>query len=116
MDTNTSKLIITTASHADRQSIYRKRHAVYAEELGQHLVNDRMQLQDNLDEDNVYIVATKGNEVVGFISITLPSSPQFSVDKYFERAAIPYPFNSDLYEIRLLTVDKVTGTATFRYC
>jgi histidinol-phosphate/aromatic aminotransferase/cobyric acid decarboxylase-like protein len=103
---NNANLIITIAAEEDRQYVYKMRHSIYAEELRQHPVNDLKQLQDDLDKDNVYIVAKNQNEIVGFISITLPSAPRYSVDKYFDRALIPYDFNNDLYEVRILSVDK----------
>ncbi len=101
-----NKLVFTTATQCDRQSIYALRHAIYAEELGQHTVNKAGQLQDDLDLCNHYIVAKNHHEVIGFISITSPSSGKFSVDKYFDRSVIPFSFDEYLYEIRILSVIK----------
>ena len=45
------------AGEAEREEIYRLRHAIYARELGQHPVNAAGRITDPLDAYNVYIVA-----------------------------------------------------------
>lgn len=100
------KLILSIASKEDRLEIYKIRHLIYAYELNQHAINSSQQLSDELDAENNYIVAKQGNEIIGFISITSPNSKKYSVDKYFSRSDIPFPFDEYLYEIRLLTVLK----------
>ncbi len=100
------RLVLTIASDKARQVIYRIRHAVYATELNQHAINSEDLLTDQLDLENHYILASYGNEVVGFISITSPASRTYSVDKYFTRSQIPFLFDEHLYEVRLLTVLK----------
>jgi histidinol-phosphate/aromatic aminotransferase/cobyric acid decarboxylase-like protein len=77
---------------------------VYAKELKQHSLNSTEELRDNLDLCNHYIVATQAGNVVGFVSITSPDASTYSVDKYFTRCSIPYPFDDYLYEVRLLTI------------
>lgn len=95
---------IASATEADRNSIYRLRYAVYAAELAQHHPNVEGCLSDQLDQFNEYIVATIGSEIVGFVSITSPGNGSYSVDKYFSRSDVPFPFDISLYEVRLLTV------------
>jgi histidinol-phosphate/aromatic aminotransferase/cobyric acid decarboxylase-like protein/N-acyl-L-homoserine lactone synthetase len=102
--TSVSKITLSIASDSDRKNIYKLRHQVYAKELKQHTLNSTEELRDNLDLCNHYIVAKQGGTVVGFVSITSPSSSTYSVDKYFNRCCIPYPFDDYLYEIRLLTI------------
>lgn len=99
-----SAITLTVASEKDRQTIYKIRHAIYANELHQHSTNATNELSDDLDVSNHYVVAKIDNEVGGFISITSPASTKFSVDKYFQRSSIPYQFDHFLFEIRLLTV------------
>ncbi|MBM3835953.1 MAG: aminotransferase class I/II-fold pyridoxal phosphate-dependent enzyme [Verrucomicrobia bacterium] len=101
-----SPITLTLASDKERQMIYRIRHLVYAAELGQHRINPNGQLKDALDDWNSYLVATIEREVAGFISVTPPGSPTYSIDKYFSRDQIPCAFDGQLYEIRLLTVLK----------
>jgi hypothetical protein len=103
---NNNQITLSVATDSERQSIYKIRHNVYAEELNQHLENEFNELKDDLDLSNHYIVAKKLDTIIGFISITSPLSPKYSVDKYFDRSNIPYLFDDKLYEIRLLTVVK----------
>jgi len=95
---------VTLATAADRERIYEMRHAVYSSELGQHAANPEGRLTDPLDAFNEYIVARRGDEILGFVSVTPPNQPHYSVDKYFPRASVPFPFDASLFEVRLLTV------------
>jgi len=97
-------ITVAVASDADRQRIYRTRYEVYGRELGQHPANDFGELRDPLDAFNVYLVARVGRELAGFISITPPTDSGYSIDKYFARESLPFTFDEQLYEIRLLTV------------
>ncbi len=103
---DSDSLTITLATEQDRQYIYQLRHDVYARELGQHIENSAGQLSDSLDSFNTYITASLGGNIVGFISITPPNHPGYSIDKYMSRAELPFQFDEKLYEIRLLTVVK----------
>lgn len=96
--------VIREADATDRESIYRARHAVYALELGQHPPNAEERLTDRLDEVNRYFVATIDDEVVAFISVTPPNPVGYSIDKYFDRADVPFAIDDATYEFRLLTV------------
>ncbi len=96
---------IRTATAADREAIYRIRHEVYAAELGQHSTRTDGRLTDPLDESNVYLVAARGAEVLGFVSITPPWVGRYSVDKYLDRQDWPELRDQrGLFEVRLLTV------------
>jgi histidinol-phosphate/aromatic aminotransferase/cobyric acid decarboxylase-like protein len=97
------QLRIALATEQDRATIYRLRHLVYALELHQHAANERGQLTDALDAYNHYVVATLGDELVGFISVT-PPGHSYSIDKYLARQELPFACDEDLYEVRLLTV------------
>jgi len=94
---------IGLAGPEQRQLIYSGRHAIYGLELGQHQPNPSRQLTDALDAVNSYIVATLGDDLLAFISIT-PAGSNYSVDKYFDRSRVPVAFDPGLLEIRLLTV------------
>jgi hypothetical protein len=84
------RIRIALAGAQDRAHIYRIRHHVYAEELHQHPCNAERALSDRLDRWNLYIIATCGGVLLGFISITPPGSPSLSIDKYFVRAELPF--------------------------
>src|SRR4051812_23095683 len=94
-DNDSISLCVATAS--DREWIYRSRHEIYAGELGQHNVNPSGSLRDSLDDWNIYLVAKVAGGIVGFISITPPNQPSYSIDKYFARAALQFPFDDGLY-------------------
>src|SRR5712671_4348466 len=111
-------LTLGLATPAQREEIYRLRHEVYARELGQHHANPQAILRDELDGRNIYLVATVGSQIAGFVSVTRPpcshagdresrvANFHYSIDKYIRRDALPFPFDDRLYEIRLLTVLK----------
>jgi histidinol-phosphate/aromatic aminotransferase/cobyric acid decarboxylase-like protein len=101
---NFEKVRIASATPADRPSIYRLRHDVYATELRQHTVQPNAMLSDGLDERNTYIVATMSGELAGFISITSPELGRYSIEKYLDRKELPMRLDDRTYEVRLLTV------------
>ncbi len=103
---NSEKITIRLGKESDRKRIFSIRHDVYARELGQHSANEREELSDDLDEFNFYIVATYGHQIIGFVSITPPGHNQYSIDKYISRDSLPFPCDSGLYEVRILTVSK----------
>ncbi len=96
---------LSLASPTQREEIYRLRHAVYAIELGQHAPHDDERLTDALDSGNVYLIATDVCGVIqGFVSLTPPTAQCYSLDKYFDRATLPFSVDNRLWEVRLLTV------------
>jgi histidinol-phosphate/aromatic aminotransferase/cobyric acid decarboxylase-like protein len=97
-------LTIGLATEAHRRTIYAMRHAVYATELGQHAENEQRKLSDALDEFNVYVVATRGDKIAGFVSITPPGFGRYSIDKYLPRDELPFSCDGGLFEVRILTV------------
>jgi len=102
---------ISLATAEDREAIYRLRFEVYSRELGQHPDNAERKLCDPIDAWNVYLVVKTGGTLAGFISITPPSAPRFSIDKYFPRNELPGPADEAVHEVRLLTViDSCRGT------
>src|SRR5689334_20501571 len=82
-------ITLRLANAADREAIYHLRHEVYAEELHQHLPNADNALRDALDGSNLYLIAQVGEELAGFISLTPPEAPAFSVEKYIPREELP---------------------------
>ena len=101
-------MVVRLATERDRETIYRLRHEVYASELAQHSTNSAGRLTDSLDAFNHYIVVSDGDRLVGFVSITPPGGPSYSIDKYFKREQLPFPVDDKLYEIRLLTVPQAS--------
>jgi histidinol-phosphate/aromatic aminotransferase/cobyric acid decarboxylase-like protein/N-acyl-L-homoserine lactone synthetase len=103
-ETTSHRLVVRMANDQDREAIYRIRHDVFAAELGQYATNSVGRLTDALDAFNYYIVVADGERIVGFVSITPPGGPGYSIDKYFKRTELPFPVDDKLYEVRLLTV------------
>ena len=69
-----STVTLSLADAQDRQSIYALRHQVYAHELGQHRENREGVLTDVLDQVNTYLVAKRGQAIVGFVALALVSA------------------------------------------
>lgn len=109
------KRVITEATPEVRERIYRARNEVYALEIGQHPANREGRLCDGLDRSNCYLVALRGDDLAGFVSITPPGRDGYSIDKYFRRDELPFAVEEGLFEIRLLTVlpgHRATDVAT----
>jgi histidinol-phosphate/aromatic aminotransferase/cobyric acid decarboxylase-like protein len=100
------RIVLRLADERDRQQIYRLRHEIYARELGQHSLNATGCLRDALDDWNYYIAARLWGNLAGFVSLTPPNRPSYSIDKYVARSALPFPVDDRLFEVRLLTVLK----------
>jgi predicted GNAT family N-acyltransferase len=100
-----SALRISLADAETRQRIYRLRHEIFAGELGQHAPRPDRTLSDPIDDFNIYIVAQRGDAVVGFVSVT-PPGRGYSFEKYFAREQLPFALDDGLYEIRLLSVTR----------
>jgi histidinol-phosphate/aromatic aminotransferase/cobyric acid decarboxylase-like protein/GNAT superfamily N-acetyltransferase len=101
---DTARVTLAVAAERDSETIARLRHEVYAHELGQHAVNGAGRLRDALDGHNIFLVARLAGEIAGFVSLTPPNRPAYSIDKYFPRASLPFTIDNRLYEVRLLTV------------
>lgn len=106
MDTGRAavRVRVALAGESERAAIFAMRHEVYAGELGQHAANARGELRDSLDDFNEYLVVARGREVLGFVSVTPPGGGRYSLDKYLDRADLPFPLDDSVYEVRLLTV------------
>src|SRR5690349_658099 len=96
-----ARWILAVATEADRQVIYQHRHEVYGRELRQHGLNPAGQLRDSLDDWNVYLVVRTEEQIAGFVSITPPGRPSYSIDKYFPRETLPFSVDGKLFEVRL---------------
>jgi histidinol-phosphate/aromatic aminotransferase/cobyric acid decarboxylase-like protein/GNAT superfamily N-acetyltransferase len=99
-----TRLRVATADPHDRDEIFRARHDVYADELGQYEASPDGVLRDAENVDSTYIVASVGGRMVGFVGVTPPESPRFSVDRHLARGDMPLPFDNSLFEVRALTV------------
>ena len=90
----------------DREDVYRARHEVFAEELGQYPCTPDGRLTDDTDAFNQYIVLTRDGTIRGFVSVTPPASAslgtrrtRLSINKHGLHAT-----HADAHEIRVLAV------------
>jgi histidinol-phosphate/aromatic aminotransferase/cobyric acid decarboxylase-like protein/N-acyl-L-homoserine lactone synthetase len=104
--TETARYCVSLATAPERERIAALRHEVYALELGQHAANRDGRLADALDAYNINLVVRSPGALTGFISLTPPGRPAYSIDKYFPRTALPFPVDDGLWEVRLLTVPR----------
>ena len=102
---DTALLQLREAEADDFGWIYELRHRVYAQELGQHAENESRELRDGLDGENVYLVATRGDARIGFVSLTPPWLGRYALEKYCSRDELPLLAEKDMFEVRLLTVE-----------
>jgi histidinol-phosphate/aromatic aminotransferase/cobyric acid decarboxylase-like protein len=100
----TAKIKITQATDAHRIDIDQIRHEIYAAELQQFSTQSSGMLHDRSTVKSVYITAVENNKLIGFVGITPPDSPAYSIDHYVSRVDVPVPFDEHLFEIRALTV------------
>ena len=106
-----NRLHLSLATDCTRADIDRIRHEVYAKELGQFRLRADGTLPDRPELESIYITAIEEGKLVGFVGITPPTSPRYSIDHYLSRNDVPFSFDEHLYEIRALTVvDPVRGS------
>lgn len=106
------RIKISIANKFEKEELYKLRHEVYATELGQYEEQSDSILKDKVDVRSDYITATIDDVLVGFVGITPPTSPCYSVDKYVSREKIPVTYDDNLYEFRALTVkDTLRGSS-----
>ncbi|WP_372847436.1 aminotransferase class I/II-fold pyridoxal phosphate-dependent enzyme, partial [Pontiella sp.] len=98
------KTKLALATPGDASEIDRIRHRVYAAELGQFSTCEEETLHDRDEVESIYIVAFEEDELVGFVGVTPPESPRYSIDNYLARGSVPLDFDEGLFEIRALTV------------
>jgi histidinol-phosphate/aromatic aminotransferase/cobyric acid decarboxylase-like protein len=103
LSSNTPIRLALAGTH-EKDAILRARHQVYAVELGQYPSRSDGVLPDADDVQSVYISASSGGELLGFVGITPPDSPRFSIDRHLRRAEWPFPRDKSVFEVRALTV------------
>ncbi len=99
-----NRIQLSLAIGSNRIDMDRIRHEIYATELGQFKLRPDGILPDRPEVESIYITAFEEGRLVGFVGITPPDSPRYSIDHYLPRNDIPFSFGEHLYEIRALTV------------
>jgi histidinol-phosphate/aromatic aminotransferase/cobyric acid decarboxylase-like protein len=108
----TKRLRLSLANAAERELIAKARHTVYVTELKQYTVRPGERLAEPNGVESVYIGAWIDDGLAGFIAVTPPSSPRFSLEKHVPLADLAFARDAGVYEIRALTVlGPARGTA-----
>lgn len=100
----TAQIKLAIAAPTHHIEIAQIRHTVYATELGQFAPCPSGTLHDRSDVNSVYITASENGRLIGFVGVTPPESPTYSLEHYISRSDIPIRFDRHLFEIRALTV------------
>lgn len=99
----THSLIYKVATEKEEMDqINRLNYRTFVEEIPQHSTNEEKALVDRFHDENTYIIAKWGGEVVGMIA--LRSNRPYSLDSKIEDLDQFLPKDSSTCEIRLLSV------------
>ncbi|KAB8145529.1 GNAT family N-acetyltransferase [Chloroflexia bacterium SDU3-3] len=102
----TQMLHVSVARPDDRAAIARICSDVYAATGQSYLEAFPRELDVQLDPHSVFLTATTGGSLTGFIAITPPTSPIYGFESYMDRNDPPFLPNDQIYEFRLLTVPR----------
>jgi GNAT superfamily N-acetyltransferase len=103
-DTQTPLVRVAVASPDQRMEIIRICTEAYAAADPSGSPATPWDLAPVLDQQSVYLIATRPRQVLGFIGITPPTCPRYALETYLSRDQIPIAFDAHVYELRLLTV------------
>ena len=84
--------------------IYRLNHQTFAEEIPQHAPSEDGLLRDRFDAENTYVVAVRGDRVVGMIAVR--GRRPFSLDAKLPDLDAHLPPAQAVCEVRLLAVER----------
>ncbi|MGM0844710.1 MAG: aminotransferase class V-fold PLP-dependent enzyme [Bacillota bacterium] len=84
--------------------IHRMNYETFSEEIPQHSRNEDKMLIDRFHNENTYIIAKKGNGLVGMVAVR--GNRPFSLDQKISDLDSYLPEGGNLCEIRLLSVRK----------
>lgn len=97
---------IRLSNSSDKKKLSEMIHEIYAKELGQYAVNSENSIIDKYDSNNNYIVAYDGENLVGMVSITRPSTGKISTLSRVPSHHEIHRFTNDIAEVRLLSIKK----------
>jgi aspartate aminotransferase-like enzyme/GNAT superfamily N-acetyltransferase len=100
-----NRIIYKIATEQDEfEQIHKLNYETFVEEIPQHEENENHQLVDKFHEENTYVIAKDGAEVVGMIAIR--AERPYSLDSKLEELESYLPLHGNPCEIRLLSVKK----------
>ena len=107
--TETTPFAFRVASEPEEfAQIHRLNHRTFAEEIPQHRPNAAGRLRDRFDAENTYVVAKRGERVVGMIAIR--DRRPFSLDAKLPDLDVHLPPAQAPCEVRLLAVTRAHRT------
>lgn len=86
------------------EQIHKLNYQTFVEEIPQHKENSNQALIDKFHDENTYVIAKSGDEVVGMIAIR--AKRPFSLDFKLENLEEYLPIKGQPCEVRLLSVKK----------
>ena len=100
-----SEYIFKTADTAsERQAIHSLNYRTFVDEIPQYLPNSEQVLVDQFDRENTYLVALKGQKLIGMVAVR--GNRPFSLDRKLDNLESFLPPHQKLCEIRLLSVEQ----------
>lgn len=99
-----SRVRVAVARPDQRVAILQICADIYAADESSTSSSTPWDLAPVLDQQSIYLIATRGLEVLGFIGITPPTSPRYALETYLSREQVPIQLDEGAYELRLLTV------------
>jgi aspartate aminotransferase-like enzyme len=100
-----SDYIFKTANEdSEIQAVHRLNYRTFVEEIPQHAPNSDQVLIDQFDCENTYIVALKGQRLIGMVAVR--GNRPFSLDRKLDNLESFLPPHQKLCEIRLLSVEQ----------
>ncbi|WP_100012368.1 aminotransferase class V-fold PLP-dependent enzyme [Lentibacillus sediminis] len=89
-------------SQDEMDQIYRLNYETFVEEIPQHQTNEEGMLIDRFHEENIYVIAKRGDEVVGMIAVR--GKRPFSLDQKLDNLDDYLSETDTPCEIRLLSI------------
>jgi len=86
------------------RQIHKLNYVTFVEEIGQHNANTSKSLVDAFNDENVYYIVKKNDDLIGMIA--LRDQRPFSLDKKIAHLNSILPKHKNIVEIRLLSVKK----------
>lgn len=110
MESLTYKL---ASEQSEFEQIHQLNYQTFVEEIPQHSKNDKNELIDRFHQENTYMIAKKGEEVVGMIAIR--AKRPFSLDYKLESLDDCLPVKGTACEVRLLSIKKAYRSSRVFY-
>ena len=106
MENNSMNYEVRLSKAQDKLNISKMIYEIYAKELGQYGLNEDQNIIDKYHDTNNYLVVYDKEELVGMVSITIPSMGQISTLNRLPNDHEIHHHIDDIAEVRLLSIKK----------